>query len=293
MMRLEAICLGYAVPRRGFNAEVHSAFASAVNLMPARGNRLLTLVTVEQADLPQGIRLDTPQGFSFDGLRTGERFTCLDGILRCEQASLMIDLRTARRWKCDLPALAADMKDPATSAAWRAVEQMLSKRRARAATGLPAGQAAAARRMDESIPGLVAATRRYDLAATGSVAALIGLGTGLTPSGDDFLVGYLAGLWCTTRGIIERVEFLLSLGKAVPRLSRRTNDISRTYLFHAARGQVSNRLAALAEAICRGERSSRLFEAAESAMSVGHTSGMEAVAGLLIGLSVWEGGIVP
>lgn len=290
-MQLEAVCVGYAVPRRSFDAEVHSAFASAANLRLVRGGRLLTLVTVEEADLPQGIRLNTPQGFSFEGLRTGESVTCRDGLLRCEQASLTIDLRPARRWKCDLPALAANMNDPSTSAAWQSVEQALDERRAYTGTGLPAGQIATARRMGESVPGLVAATRRYDaLAAAGVVAALIGLGPGLTPAGDDFLVGYLAGLWCAAGKRTERIRFLSGLGKAVSRLSRRTNDISRTYLVHAAHGQVSSRLADLAGAICRGERLDRLLEAAEAAIQVGHSSGMEAVTGLLVGLSVWDGG---
>ncbi len=284
--------MGYAVPRRGFDAEVHSAFTSAANLRLVRNNRLLTLVAVEEADLPQGIRLNTPQGFSFEELRPGESVTCRDGILRCEHAPLTVDLRPARRWKCDLPALAADMDGPSSSAAWQSVEQVLAGRQARAGTGLPAGQVAAARRLGESVLDLVATTRRYDLAAAARVvAALIGLGSGLTPAGDDFLVGYLAGLWCSAGERTERIRFLFGLGKAVARLSLQTNEISRTYLVHAARGQISSRLAALAEAVCQGERSDRLLEAAEAAIHVGHTSGMESVTGLLLGLSAWDGNL--
>ena len=48
------------------------------------------------------------------------------------------------------------------------------------------------------------------------------------------------------------------------------------------------RLADLAEEICRGENSDRLFAVAQSAMQVGHTSGMDAVTGLLVGLVAWE-----
>ena len=67
-----------------------------------------------------------------------------------------------------------------------------------------------------------------------------------------------------------------------------TNDISRTYLHHAVRGQVSSRLANLAEAISYGEDSERLLDIAETVMSVGHTSGMDTVTGLLVGLTAWE-----
>jgi hypothetical protein len=79
------------------------------------------------------------------------------------------------------------------------------------------------------------------------------------------------------------------LGEAVIHHSHQTNDISRTYLYHAARGQVSSLLANLAGAICHGESPDRLLEITEAAMQVGHTSGMDAVTGLLIGLTAWDG----
>jgi hypothetical protein len=99
----------------------------------------------------------------------------------------------------------------------------------------------------------------------------------------------LAGLWSTTHDSLERVRYVSGLGEAVIRLSNRTNAISSTYLFHASLGQVSSRLADLAAVICRGEDSDRVLPVAESAMKVGHTSGMDAVTGLLIGLSAWTG----
>jgi hypothetical protein len=126
-------------------------------------------------------------------------------------------------------------------------------------------------------------------AASSSIEKLIGLGAGLTPSGDDLLVGYLAGLWCAVWDKSELAQSVSNLGKVVVRLSRQTNDISRTYLYHASRGQVSSRLADLAEVICRGQNSDRLLTTVASAMQVGHTSGMDAVTGLLIGLAAWEG----
>ncbi len=310
-MYIEALSVGCGLPRANFDACVHSVFQSAANLRLARGSRLLTLLASSQADLPQGIRLDTPQGFSFERIRVGEQATCRDGLLSFENSSLTIELRGASRWKCDLPSLNADMTDPAVAAAWKSVWQALSKRQALSRSDILAGDLF---RPDETVPrkageamrALVDVTRQYDLTATSVVGALIGLGPGLTPGGDDLLVGYLAGLWCTVRDSNERARFISTLGKTVIRLSRQTNDISRTYLYHAARGQVSSRLAALAEAICaqhllgRGDhraapmhstysaRSDRLLDAAEAAMRVGHTSGIEAVAGLLVGLTVWN-----
>jgi len=152
------------------------------------------------------------------------------------------------------------------------------------------GQTAVARTMSARVRELVKAAGRLDPPAEASVAGLIGLGPGLTPAGDDFLVGFLTGLRCTTGKKEERLEFLSGLGKTIVRLSRRTNDISRTYLFHATRGQVSSKLAALADAIVSGDRPDSLLPIAEDAMRVGHSSGMETVTGLLIGLFAWVSG---
>jgi hypothetical protein len=113
--------------------------------------------------------------------------------------------------------------------------------------------------------------------------------SGLTPSGDDILIGYMAGLWCTVRDKSERAQYISSMGETIIHLSEKTNDISRTYLYHAARGQVSSRLADLAQGMCRGDDPELLHKTAETAMSVGHTSGMDTVSGLLLGLSAWEG----
>lgn len=300
-MNCEAISVGYAVPRTSFDVQVHSVFLTAANLQLVRGSQLLTLLTAGQTDLPQGICLDTPEEFSFEELRLGESATYRGGLLRFEHASLTVDLRKVRRWKCDLPALAADMANPATAAAWQTAWQALNTRQAQTGAEIIAEAllnpsktrpSATAQKISELTQDLVSATRRNDSLAHTAIAGLVGLGSGLTPSGDDLLVGYLAGLWCTARGRKDRVKFLSGLGKAVVRLSRRTNDISRTYLYHAARGQVSRRLATLARAISRGMRSGRLLGAVEAAMQVGHTSGLEAVTGLLLGLSAWDGDLV-
>lgn len=297
MMYLPAISIGYAVPSRNFDASVHSIFQSAINLRLNRANRLLTLLASGEGDLPQGIRLDAPDGFSFEEFQMGEPAVCRDGILYFENSSLTIQLSGARRWKCDLPTLKFDITNPPVSAAWSFVWEALNKRQILSESEIVAqdlfhlgesARAAVSRKVGGAMRDLLNVTRRYELTDTSAVRTLIGLGSGLTPSGDDLLVGYMAGLWCTVQNTSERAQFISSLGRRIIRLSRQTNDISRTYLYHAVRGQVSSRLANLAEAICRGENSERLLEIAEAAMRVGHTSGMEAVTGMLVGLTAWD-----
>ena len=297
-MYLHAISLGYAVQGGNFTSSVHSVFHSALNLRLNGENGLLTLVASTESDLPQGIRLNTPVGFSFEESLTGETAVCKNSILHFEKCPLTVQLSGAWRWKCDLPALKFDTRNPAVSAAWSFVWDALNERQRQMGSEVIAddllhpgdsAQASVSRMAGEAMHDLVDTTRQYVLTDNSAVRKLIGLGAGLTPTGDDLLVGYLAGLWCTVQNGNERIQFISSLGKRVVDLSPRTNDISWTYLYHAVQGQVSSRLANLAEAICIGGNLNHLFDVAENAMQVGHTSGMDTVTGLLIGLAAWDG----
>ncbi|VAW33729.1 hypothetical protein MNBD_CHLOROFLEXI01-1532 [hydrothermal vent metagenome] len=66
-----------------------------------------------------------------------------------------------------------------------------------------------------------------------AVATLAGLGPGLTPAGDDFLLGVLLGLWATRpeAEVIGLAEIVLQT--AVPR----TTQLSAAWLTAAARGE--------------------------------------------------------
>ena len=294
---LRAISLGSAVPRLSFETTVHSAFRSAANLQLVGEAALLTLLLSGQGDLPQGIRVEAPERFTFEDLAVGTAGSCRDGVLTLGR-SIVVDLRHGNYWECDLSTLDADMTDPAVGAAWRCVWHALSERRERSAYALLDGglphevrghQSIVVQQMRQAVRRMLDATEEFDLAGMQAAGSLVGLGPGLTPGGDDLLTGYLAGLWCATRGKVERRDFVSAVGDLVIRFSNRTNDIGRTYLGHAARGQVASLLVDLAAAICRGENRARVLACAEGAVDVGHTSGMAAVHGLLLGLQAWDG----
>lgn len=297
-MYLPAISIGYAVPAENFDASVHSVFQSALNLRLNGENNLLTLIASNEGDLPQGIRLNTPDGFSFEEFQVGEAAFCRDGVLFFEKSSLTVQLSSAQRWKCELATLKFDPASPAVAAAWSFVWDILNARQTLLNADiigsdlLQSGESPGTgmlHRAAKAIRDLITDTRRFESINISTVSSLIGLGSGLTPSGDDLLIGYITGLRCATRDRSEQVQFITNLGKIITDLSTQTTDISRTYLYHAAHGQVSSRLVDLAQAICRGGNNERLSSIAEAAMKIGHTSGMDTVTGLLLGLTTWEG----
>lgn len=114
---------------------------------------------------------------------------------------------------------------------------------------------------------------------TSCVASLVGLGPGLTPSGDDALVGLLA--------VLHRLSpandaSLALLGPAVATHLHRTGDISAHYLRLAVAGHVGERLVALGDALAVGADLD-VDRAAASVAASGATSGADALLGVLAG----------
>ncbi len=129
-------------------------------------------------------------------------------------------------------------------------------------------------------------------AALGAAERMVGLGTGLTPSGDDFLCGFLAARRSISAENGRGTRFLDSWGQSLAadgdRALSRTNEISAAFLASAAAGRFSTALvtfgrAIAAEAEGRGDRMA--LAAAVTALSfIGHGSGLDAAEGFLYGL---------
>ena len=100
---------------------------------------------------------------------------------------------------------------------------------------------------------------------------LIGLGIGLTPSGDDFLTGVLAGL--RLRGLEESPLFA-ALAEQIRHALSRTNDISRAFLVCALEGHFSQAVLSL-----KNEADPALLR--QRFAAIGHSSGMDTAAGIL------------
>lgn len=124
-----------------------------------------------------------------------------------------------------------------------------------------------------------------DLAGTVEVAeSLVGLGPGLTPSGDDVLAGLLLALRLlggAIRGGTRAVWLADWLGAAVTcHAADRTTSVSATLLHCAARGQAAAEVATLLRAFAGQEAAA---PAMARLLAVGHTSGADLAWGLAAG----------
>ena len=299
MRHLHAISAGEHAPRHRFDGAVHSVFANACNVRLDDG-RLLCLLLPQLANLPHGIRIEAPQLDFSHHLRVGQRVGCRAGVLRLADAGLSIDLASARLWRSALPGPRVDLDRPESMLAWRIAWCALARHER---GGLEAHDSGwADRRLPAIWPsdplrrvvfrdalGLGRVARRLQADRAGAaIDRLIGLGPGLTPAGDDVIVGLLAGLWSAQGERPERLAFLASLNKAVLRAAAATNEISRAFLRHATAGSVAEPLALLARRIAEAAGMDEVERAAARALAVGHSSGADGVLGLLLALAAWR-----
>ena len=115
------------------------------------------------------------------------------------------------------------------------------------------------------------------------IAQLIGFGRGLTPDGDDYLLGYIAALWRWryTQKVAE--HFTLLCHGLTNQLSR-TNDISAHYLKRAVQGHFSEPICELIQALATKKNDVEVNSAALAVMQFGASSGADCLAGFLHGL---------
>ncbi|HEX9988183.1 MAG TPA: DUF2877 domain-containing protein [Chloroflexia bacterium] len=124
----------------------------------------------------------------------------------------------------------------------------------------------------------------YTPHAIEAITSLMGLGPGLTPSGDDIVAGLLASLvWQAQSGIISDKVVCSMVGAVREVAPSRTNRISARLLYHAGEGVLYAPAMEVGEALLVGD-TSVLLEAARRLFSIGNTTGTDVATGLLAGI---------
>lgn len=274
----------------GGRGVVHSVFRSALNISWPNG--LLTIAPESTGRLPNGIAAELGADLR-STVREGMAVRADADNLRIDGAGLAIDLRGAARWS---PRLAAPYGGSRVAAErWRsrsrrtrAIAAAIAERRECVASGgglrpllLPTreeaglGTAGHAGAILGQLERAIGDGERAD--ATAAARTLIGLGPGLTPSGDDALVGIEAA---STALEAPMAGFL---DDALDHVDERTTAIAATLLRHAAAGEFAERLHWLLEALI-GPDDATIPAALERAVAWGATSGTDCLVGVLLGL---------
>ncbi|MHC1759826.1 MAG: DUF2877 domain-containing protein [Negativicutes bacterium] len=120
----------------------------------------------------------------------------------------------------------------------------------------------------------------------GACSRLIGLGPGLTPSGDDFLSGIMLALHWGKQAMAFEVDVCQQVDwQAVIDASKeRTNLISHTQMFYASQGQANEVLTKLLSSLFGSANEETVQNDIEKVLAIGSTSGSDILAGIGKGL---------
>lgn len=112
----------------------------------------------------------------------------------------------------------------------------------------------------------------------------VGMGTGLTPSGDDFIWGFLLALSRWQSLLCPRFDLDKLGALLIPSARRNTTMLSASLVECASLGWADAGIISILDAIFTGQMDDQ--QAAEVLLAYGSTSGMDAFAGMAIALQI-------
>lgn len=270
----QATCSGrYFSPWRGKVARgyVHSVFHRVVNFY-LEGD-FLSLVGPGLGAAAAFINLDLPENIDFINLGLApEMPVCLAGGWLKVDGILAVDCRRIGIWQGRERAELAWRREGLTWANLTALGQALS--RWGRFNGWENGAAGTLQQLRSGLLG------RDWPSLEGAVKGLMGYGPGLTPSGDDFLLGLLA----VTGGGEDYRACREGFHKAIAANLERTNEISAFFLRQALAGDYHEYLQEVVYTVINGIPSSVAI-AAHKLLSLGATSGTDIAKGIYRGFS--------
>lgn len=258
----------------GSCARVHSVFRRAANLLvevPCAGTALVTLVDPVLDDAPRTIRLAASLDLQ-------------DFLTADTEAMLGLGLAEARPWQPGT----VPLTDLDASSAQRASMRLtvLLRRHGTGGGVLPPPDGATA--MDRAVANRVASA----IAALGTppfafgtrhLEPLLGLGPGLTPTGDDVLTGLALVAAQPGSGL---ADLAAAAAELVDRYGERTTLVSAVTLAEASRGRARESLIDLVRALVAPSSGSDLTVALRRVLAIGHSSGTDLAAGIALGLDL-------
>lgn len=302
-LMLKAISISSLIKRDlPLTSRVHSVFQRSFNMLDDRG-RMLTVANKSMGNLPYGVLVELSPGFDFSrtGLAQGEEVHISALSIAIKQARLKIDISRAATWEvdsCSRPprpdpqAIAANIELALLVAESRFEEKGLIPFFSNF-QGLfddppkpPEPGTKLTEYAFEPLTKVISGIRRKDQneVLKGAVR-LIGLGIGLTPSGDDILIGCM-GTLVLLKGWIEPADWIRCLTSGLrPLIKGKTTLVAETYLNYALEGVVSEALADFIMAVL-GQDRELVQKSSQRLMSFGAASGREICLGALLALNV-------
>lgn len=252
--------------------EVHSIFQRVINFRDDRG-RMYSLLAASLDHGPDSLILDSEELDSL-GIHVGD---CVSGSIEgLRIGKHVIEVWAAKPYTLNLPdywtddatlrsrmayakarigSIASDRSTPFLAM----MDSMLEERRLLLKEALRTGDLEVCIRLGRK---------------------LLGLGQGLTPSGDDILLGIFCVILMGNSPLEGLKDFPEALLEEAGTL---TNDLSLWGLKRAAKGQVREKVSDFLRDLAQGKE---ITDSLESILDIGHSSGKDITIGILTGIEL-------
>jgi hypothetical protein len=272
---LDVAAVGHLVPRSAAAWRVHSVFASACNFL--FHDQLLTLVSPRAGCGPTTLLLRNAAPCSMERLFDVGEIVSMQCSELCS-SRVLLRLEHAGLWHPPVarPLLARPHVETNLAIAR---DRLAQRRRSPSIIDDLAAPV---------VDALACATRTLDRDAATSrlIERLIGWGEGLTPAGDDLLVGWMAGLDALA-STPERQRFRADVAPALARCAVRTTPIAAHFLRLAAAGHYVEILERVRDAVLCESDHTRVHRAIDATLDMGATSGADMLSGLVRAIEAW------
>ncbi|WP_083397659.1 DUF2877 domain-containing protein [Paenibacillus sp. LC231] len=267
-----------------FNGTVHSIFDRTVNLKCRTNGELYTIATDSVDNAPNTLVTDI-DSFSKRGLVIGDEVYA-EGERLYVGKNAAVMLQQVHVWRSKLPSYPEDedilRNHVAEAQLWIEAHGKAGGMKRSAETGNSFDQEMD-RLLRERSAGLLEALSKGEVSLASHYAIqLIGLGPGLTPSGDDFLVGLYA-VMNLTNGPLFKIRHMCE--RVVAASADRSNPISYMALKKAASGQVRESIGEFMHHMIHGSKT-EVISRLSRVLGTGSTSGTDIALGLVNGLKL-------
>jgi hypothetical protein len=286
----------YIFPKGKYPGQVAGVYTNAANIL--FGDHLITVADKAQGNLPYGMLCDLSEIDLKQVLHSGDPAEIDANSLKITDGSFEILFEGAKEWPPEFRMPIEKKGLPRIRANINSIEQQLTQNKsleglAPLIEGIPQIMGSASADMKhysaiehsafDSLRSLVAAIRVRDEAMIGKAArSLIGLGIGLTPSGDDVLAGLFGTLFITMEEM-DRGWMVTAYQKAICNISGLTTDVSQNTLAAVREGYYPERFSTLAAAIIGSNEPMGIDVPLKERLRWGSSSGSEIILGMVMG----------
>ncbi|WP_432352862.1 DUF2877 domain-containing protein [Sporosarcina sp. A2] len=263
---------------------VHSTFKRTINIVCLDDNQLYTVASSDIDNAPNTLILDCA---SMDGSGIGvDDEVYSDGIVFRIGNSLSIDVSDVEAVELSLPTFPRD-----ADRIRRNVAIMKKRIEEVGESGGIKGNATSESPFELEVSKMLSARTELlvDQLSSGrlreageSANSILGLGPGLTPSGDDYLTGMIAVFMVPNHPIPELHTFCEEVATVA---KTATNIISYSAIFQASKGKIRASLVHLLACLFTGEEE-ELLPALEAVLAIGSTSGTDMALGIVAGIEL-------